>query len=167
MKKLFYAFVLLFVIPAAVAQSPQDPVPPAPGTNPLVDFTRGIKYDGLNLSVVLLNEKTVEIIYANAPTKAAMKVRSRSATFLYVQGTPQKDFEMDSTVTIEQGTEKLTGTSHSIKNFEKKKIAKGERIDGLVEFTKKVDLTKPFTVKIGQEAVEFVLTPEALKSIGS
>ena len=43
-------------IPGQAAQ----PAPPAPGTNALVDYTRQIKYDGLTMSVLLVNNRTVE-----------------------------------------------------------------------------------------------------------
>src|SRR2546423_10396392 len=50
---------------------------------------------------------------------------------------------------IEQDGQTISGTSTSIKNFVNGKVPAGQRIDGIVEFSKKVDISKPFTVKNG------------------
>jgi hypothetical protein len=167
MKKSIFALILLTVSLPLVFGSqnpPSQAAPPAPGTNPLVDYTRQIKYDGLTLSVLLVNNRTVEILF-QAPAKYSMRARANQQTLLYVQGTPQKDFELSNAFTIEQDGQTMTGTSTSIKNFVNGKVPAGKRIDGIVEFPKKVDISKPFTVKNGHGEVEFVLTPEAIKAL--
>ena len=142
-----------------------QPAPPAPGTNALVDYTRHIKYEGLTLSVLLVNNRTVEVLF-QAPAKYSMRARANQQTVLYVQGTPSKDFDLSNAFTIEQDGQTLTGTSTSIKNFVNGKVAAGQRVDGIVEFPKKIDISKPFTVKNGTTgSVEFVLTPEAIKAL--
>src|SRR5689334_12216631 len=110
MKKFSFVIIVLAVsIPLALAgQSvPPPPVPgqapqaPAPGTNALVDYTRPIKYDGLNLSVLLVNNRTVEVLF-QAPAKYSMRARANQQTVLYIQGTPQKEVEISTAFTIEQ-----------------------------------------------------------------
>ena len=151
--------------PPAPGQAPAAvPAPPAPGTNALVDYTRQIKFDGLSLSVLLVNDRTAEVLF-QAPMKYSMRARSHQQTVLYIQGTPQKDFDLSTTFSIVQGTETLNGTATSIKNFVAGKVPAGQRIDGVVEFPKKVDISKPFTVKDGAGQVEFVLTEEAIKAL--
>jgi hypothetical protein len=151
--------------PAAPAPPAQAaPAPPAPGQNALVDYTRQIKYDGLTLSVLLVNNRTVELLF-QAPAKYSMRARANQQTVLYIQGTPTKDFDLTNTFSIEQGGETLTGTPTSIKNFTNGKVPAGQRIDGIVEFSKKIDISKPFTVKNGKGEVQFVLTPEAVKAL--
>jgi hypothetical protein len=151
--------------PPIPGQAPAQAAPPAPGTNALVDYTRQIKYDGLNLSVLLVNNRTVEVLF-QAPAKYSMRARANQQTVLYIQGTPSKEFDLNNAFTIEQDGQTLTGTSTSIKNFVNGKVAAGQRIDGLVEFPKKVDISKPFTVKNGTTgSVQFVLTPEAIKAL--
>ena len=164
-------FIFVFLTSVAYGQNPPAPpaspaqaTPPAPGENALVDYTRQIKYDGLTLSVLLVNNRTVEVLF-QAPTKYSMRARANQQTVLYVQGTPTKDFDLTNTFSIEQGGETLTGTATSIKNFTGGKVPAGQRIDGIVEFPKKIDITKPFTVKNGKAEVQFVLTPEAIKAL--
>jgi hypothetical protein len=171
MKKSIFALILLAVSLPLVFGSENPPTlapgqtaPPAPGTNPLVDYTRQIKYDGLTLSVLLVNNRTVEVLF-QAPLKYSMRARANQQTVLYVQGTPQKDFELTNAFTIEQDGQTMTGMSTSVKNFVNGKVPAGQRIDGIVEFPKKVDISKPFTVKNGHGQVEFVLTPEAIKAL--
>jgi hypothetical protein len=173
MKKSVFVLMLFIVsIPLAFAgQNPPAPAAPgqaaaapAPGTNALVDYTRHIKYDGLTLSVLLVNNRTVEVLF-QAPLKYSMRARANQQTVLYIQGTPQKDFELSNAFTIEQDGQIMTGTSTSVKNFVNGKVPAGQRIDGVVEFQKKVDISKPFTVKNGQGEVQFILTPEAIKAL--
>ena len=165
------AFILLFVyatVPFARAAqnptAPPAPAAPAPGQNALVDYTRQIKYDGLTLSVLLVNNRTVEVLF-QAPAKYSMRARANQQTVLYVQGTPTKDFDLTNTFSIEQDGQTMAGTPTSIKNFTNGKVPAGQRIDGIVEFPKKVDIAKPFTVKNGKGEVQFVLTPEAIKAL--
>src|SRR5438477_3273267 len=115
--------------------------PPAPGPNALADCTRQIKYDGLTLSVLLVNSRTVEVLF-QAPMKYSMRARANQQTVLYIQGTPTKDFDLTNAFSIEQDGETLNGTSTSIKNFVNGKVAAGQRIDGVVEFPKKIDIAK-------------------------
>jgi hypothetical protein len=178
MKKTALAVVIVLALPLALisqnppaapaAQAPAAQAPataPAPGANPLVDYTRQIKYDGLTLSVVLVNSRTAEVLF-QAPMKYSMRARSAQQTVLYIQGTPQKDFDLTTGFSIEQEGQTMQGTSTSIKNFVNGKVPAGQRIDGIVDFAKKVDITKPFTVKNGKGEVQFVLTAEAIKALG-
>lgn len=132
----------------------------------LKDFTRILKGgDGLQLSLVHLNDKTVPIMF-QPPTLYSMRVRARMNTLLYVQGTPQKEVELDtSNFTIQQGNETVAAKAVNIKHFEKGKVAKGDRIDGVLEFEKLIDVSKPFTVKHGADSVEFKFTDDQLKAM--
>jgi hypothetical protein len=153
---LFVALTGTLAAPIVAAQDAEQSV--------LKQFTRTIEYDGLALSVVHLNDKTVEILF-QAPTKYAMRVRSNQATMFYVQGTPQKDLNFETTFTVEQNGENVAATAHNIKNFETKKALKGERMNGLIEVAKKIDVRKSFKLKNGRESVEFRLSDEALKML--
>jgi len=177
MKKTALAVVIVLVLPLALisqnppappaAQAPaaQAPAAPAPGANPLADYTRQIKYDGLTMSIVLINSRTAEVLF-QPPMKYSMRARSAQQTVLYVQGTPQKDFDLSTAFSIEQEGQTIQGTATSIKNFVNGKVPAGQRIDGIVDFPEKVDTTKPFTVKNGKGEVQFVLTAEAIKALG-
>lgn len=173
MKKTAFAVLIgMFLLPLfAMGQAPTPPpIPgqapaPAQGANVLGDYMRQIKYDGLTLSVLLVNNKTVEVLF-QAPTKYSMRARANQQTVLYIQGTPSKEIDLSNAFTIEQEGQTMQGTSTSIKNFTGGKVPAGQRIDGIVEFPKKVDLSKPFTVKNGSTgSVQFVLTPDAIKAL--
>jgi len=165
-KVVLVAFLVLVSLPLMLSgQNPPTPAQAAPGTNVLVDYTRQIKYAGLTLSVLLVNNRTVEVLF-QAPMKYSMRARGNQQTVLYVQGTPTKDIELSNVFSIEQDGQTLSGTSTSIKNFVNGKVPAGQRIDGIVEFGKKVDITKPFTVKNGTAgSVQFVLSQEAIKAL--
>ena len=152
MKRLMLALVLL-VVSAPLALRGQDL------TSQLKDYTRVLAGDGLSLSLVLLNEQTVAVIF-QPPTVYAMRARAKDNTMLYVQGTPTRAIDLDTTnFTIEQGGESITSQPTNIKNFMKgkMKVGSGETITGVLTFTKLVDPKKPFTVKHAKDSVEFKL----------
>ena len=127
----------------------------------LKEFTRTGTYDGVTLSFVHLNDRTVEILF-QAPGKYALRARANMSTMLYVQGTPEKDVKVDTNFSLVQSGETTKGTTQNIKNFEGTAV-KGQRIDGIVQFDRKIDVAKEFEIKNGATTVKFKLTPEALK----
>jgi hypothetical protein len=62
---------------------------------------------------VLLNDRTVDVLF-EAPGKYAMRARARMATTFFVQGTPEKDIQLDSRFVVEQDGQTVAGTSHNI-----------------------------------------------------
>lgn len=159
-KALFLVLVAAFVVPAVLAGQNSD------AQKALGDFSRTFTSNGVNLSVVLMNDKTIEALF-QAPTKYAMKARARMTTMVYVQGTPSKEVEFKTEFSIQQDGETLPGKTLNIKNFDNMKVAKGERIDGVVEFPKKMDLFKPFKVVNGKDSVEFRLNDDLVRSLGN
>jgi hypothetical protein len=162
MKKALLALVVaaLAVPVILVGQTPADP------NTAIKDFGKSLNSNGVTLNVILLNDKTIEVLF-QAPTKFAMRARARMATMVYVQGTPGKDVDFKTDFTIQQDGEPVAGKPVNIKNFDNIKVAKGTRIDGVVEFPTKVDLKKSFKVANGKDTVEFKLSEDALKSLGS
>lgn len=146
-KVLVSAVVLSFMLAAGVAgQNASDE---------LKDFTRVLKGDGLQLTLIHVNSKTLPVLF-QPPTLYAMRARAGSFTLLYVQGTPDKDVNLDTTNFVAtQGGESIVSTPANITHFQTGKAAKGERIDGLLQFAKQLDLTKPFKIVHGKDSVEF------------
>jgi hypothetical protein len=128
----------------------------------LKEFSRSAHIDGLTLSFVLLNDRTVDALF-QAPGKYAMRARARMATTFYIQGTPEKDIQLDTKFVVEQDGETVAGTSHNIKNFADGTATKGVRIDGILQMEKKLDLAHAFKIKGSQASVEFKLTEGDLK----
>jgi hypothetical protein len=125
-------------------------------------FTRSAKLNGINLSFVLLNDRTVDVLFA-APGKYAIRARANTATTFYVQGTPESDMQLDTHFSVEQEGATLQATSLNIKNFTAGTATKGARIDGLLQLDKKLDLNQSFKIKGASGELDFKLTPEALK----
>ena len=162
MTKKSAAVVLLFAVFAliSVAQEQQ----PAQDPNVLKQFTRAAKFNGVTLYFVHMNNRTVEALF-QAPTKYAMRARANMATMLYVQGTPEKEVNLNTDFMLEQDGQTTAGTAHNIKNFKAGAVPKGERIDGILQFDTKIDLTHPFLIRNADASVEFKLSPEALKML--
>jgi hypothetical protein len=155
-KALFVLLVAAFVVPVTLVGQDKSTA--------LIDFSKTLNSNGVTLSVVLMNDKTIEVLF-QAPTKFAMRARARMATMVYIQGTPGKDVDFKTEFTIQQDGEPVAGKPVNIKNFDNVKVAKGQRIDGVVEFPTKIDLTKPFKVANGKDAVEFKLSSDLVKSL--
>ncbi len=129
----------------------------------LKEFTRFGQAEGLGWSFVLLNDRTVDVLF-QAPGKYAIRARANQSTTFYVQATPEKDLQVDPKFEVEQDGKTIAGTSHNIKNFTPGMVTKGTRIDGILQFDQKLNLSHPFTIKGANNlAVEFKLTPEAVQ----
>jgi phenylpropionate dioxygenase-like ring-hydroxylating dioxygenase large terminal subunit len=159
MKKILIAAVLLALsLPFGAAG--QD------AAAQLQDFTRLLKVaDGLQLSIVHVNGRTVLVLF-QPPTLYAIRARAKEVTVFFVQGTPEKDVNLDpSGFTVQQGGESSPLTPVNIKRFEKGKVIKGDRIDGMLQLAKQLDVAKPFTVVHAKESVEFKFTDDQVKSM--
>jgi len=141
---------------ASAAAAQQDDT-----TAVLKEFTRIGTVDGVSFSFVHLNDRTVDILFA-APGKYAIRARANQGTLIYIQGVPEKEVQMGASFSLEQDGQSYPGTKQNIKNFAGT-APKGERIDGLIQFEKKIDPSHDFTLKSGKTGVLFHLSPEALK----
>ena len=130
-------------------------------------FSQPVRTAGGNLQVILLNDRTVEVLFGTSPAKAAFRTKARMTSVFFVQGNVTKDFEFNPDVTVVQKGESLQGKATSMKNFTAGKIAKGQSIQGLVEFPKKLDLYQPFKVTISGETVEFRINEDDLRDYGN
>lgn len=135
------------------------------GSQQLKEFTWVLPGD-VQLGLVYLNDRTVPVIF-QPPTLYSIRARAHATTMLYVQGTPEKNVQIDTTnFVIEQNGVTVKSVPTNITHFEKGKaaVAKGQRIDGLLTFDKVVNISQPFTVKHGNDSVEVKFTSEQLKA---
>ena len=130
-------------------------------------FSSQTRTDWGNLQVILLNDRTVEALFGTSPAKAAFRTKARMTSVFFVQGTANKDFEFKPEVTVEQKGETLTGKVTPMKNFAGGKVAKGETLQGLVEFPKKLDLYQPFKVNVGGQNLDFRLNQDDVRDWGN
>ena len=126
------------------------------------EFSRTAQMDGIILNFVLLNNKTVDLLFAGSG-KYAMRARANAATIFYVQGTPEKDIKLDPQFVVEQGGKSFKGKAINMKNLEAGSVPKGSQISGLVQLAEKIDVTQPFVIKgTGDAAAEFKLSEKAI-----
>ncbi len=150
------AFLCAFATSLAAAQETKN-------QSLLKEFVRSGGSEGIAWSFVLLNDRTVDILF-QAPGKYAMRARANQSTTFYVQATPEKDVQLDTKFEVEQDGKKFAGTSHNIKNFAPGFLTKGNRIDGILQLDQKLNLANPFTIRGANNlSVEFKLTPEAVQ----
>ena len=130
-------------------------------------FSAPIKTDGGEFTVTLLNDKTIDALFGTAPTKLAIRTRARMATIFLIQGAAGKEFQLKLDVTVVQKGETLVGKPSNITNFAAGKIAKGDKVQGMVELPKKLNLYEPFKVVMGGQSAEFNLDPSDVKDYGN
>jgi hypothetical protein len=144
------------------AQSATDPA------KMLQIFSAPLKTDGGTFQVIILNDRTVEAIFANSPAKAAFRTKARMTGLFFVQGTANKDFDFKPDATIVQKGESLEGKPTPMsKNFAAGKIAKGDKVQGLIEFPKKIDLFAPFKFTMNGQTAEFRLNEDDVRDYGN
>jgi hypothetical protein len=131
----------------------------------LKDFTWVLPGE-VSLGLVHLNDSTAPIIF-QPPTLYSMRGLAHTQTMFYVQGTPEKNVEIDTTnFIIEQNGETLSAAPTNIRHFERGKVAvpKGDRIEGVLTFAKMVNVSQPFTVKHGDASVKVKFSSDQIKA---
>ena len=164
MKKLFIAIIaVVFMGTLIVAQAQQDESPEAAL---LKMFTRTGGMGGVTLNFVLLNNKTVDLLFT-APGKYAIRATANQATTFYVHGSTDKNLKVDNSFVIEQGESTINAISHNIKNFDGNMVPSGQSISGLLQCEEKIDLSQPFKIKGRNASIDFKLSPDALERINN
>ena len=130
-------------------------------------FSSQARADWGNISVILLNDRTVEALFGASPAKAAFRTKARMTSVFFIQGTANKEFEFKPEVTVTQKGETLTGKVTPMKNFEGGKVKKGDQLQGLVELPKKLDLYESFKVTVGGQNVDFNLNEDDVRDYGN
>jgi hypothetical protein len=164
MKKMIIGILACILAVSAVAAQQQEKQPQQQESSAalLKQFTRSMNVDGIMLSFVYLNDRTVDVLF-HPPGKYAVRAQAKVSTLLYVQGTPDKDGKLDATFYLEQDGQTTEGLARDIKNFQSGAVTKGETINGILQFDRKVDLTHQFTIKSSKNSLKFKLSEEALK----
>jgi hypothetical protein len=129
----------------------------------LKEFARSASVDGVVFNYVLLNNKTIDILFPG-DAKYAMRARANVATMFFVQGLPSKDIaQFDPKFIIEQEGKSFEGENVNIRNLQAGALAKGTKIEGLIQLSQKIDVTHPFKIKSARNTTEFKLSQEAVK----
>jgi hypothetical protein len=164
MKKAFAVLaVLVCAVPSMlVAQSASDPA------KMLQIFSAPIKTDGGPFQIVILNDRTVDALFGQSPAKAAFRTKSRMTAVFWVQGSASKDFDFKPDATLTQKGETMEAKPTPVsKNFVAGKINKGEKVQGLLEFPKKVELFEPFKITMNGQSAEFRLNEDDVRDFGN
>ena len=126
-------------------------------------FTRTAKMDGITLSFVLLNNKTIDFLFSGA-SKYSIRAQANAATMFFVQGIAEKDFAFDPQFEVIQAGKTFPGEAVNVKNLQAGPLAKGARVTGLVQLSQKIDVMQPFKIKSAKNAfAEFKLSKDAIK----
>jgi hypothetical protein len=162
-KALAVLAVAACALPAvAGAQSATDPA------KMLQIFSTPIKTDGGTFQVIILNDRTVEALFPTSPAKIALRTKARMTAVFYVQGTASKDFDFKPDATVTQKGETLEGKPAPLsKNFVAGKISKGDKVQGMIEFPKKIDLFEPFKFTMNGQTAEFRLNEDDVRDYGN
>jgi hypothetical protein len=130
----------------------------------LKQFSRTGYFSGTKLSVVLLNDKTIDIFFKGS-SKDVVQEKVDVGTCFYIAGTADKNMKMHTDFVVEQDGEKFAGTSMNLKNFLDGDVPKGEKISGILQLQKKLKLNHSFMVRNKGGQVEFQLSGAALQNV--
>jgi len=132
--------------------------------DPLQLFARSYEAEGMQINIVHVNNATVDSLFS-APAKYSIRARANQSAMFYVQARPQRDAKLDTNFILEQGGQKHEAKIYDIQNFTSGDVESGTKIDGLLEFNAKLDLSKPFILRNGKASVEFRLDRKALAAL--
>jgi hypothetical protein len=158
MKKIIALAVLCFL---AVCMTASQNAISQTDSAVLKDFTRSGKIDGTTFNFVLLNDKTIELLFS-APAKYQIRAKANQATAFYVQGISDKNGAFSNKFVVEQNGETFDCESINIENFTGGNVNKGQKIKGILQLSKKIDLSHAFIIKASKDSVEFKLPTSAL-----
>jgi hypothetical protein len=104
-------------------------------------------------------------LFFNGSSKETVQAKVNAGTCFYITGTADKKMKMSTDFVVEQDGQKFPGTIMNLKNFVDGDIAKGEKISGILQLQKKVNLSRLFAVKSTGGLVYFELSGEALRNM--
>jgi hypothetical protein len=128
----------------------------------LKEFSRTNYFSGAKLTLVLLTDKTIDMLFDGA-SRDAMKAKTDTGTCFYILGTANKTFKMSTKFSAEQDGVKFKGTIENIQNLKDGEVAKGDQIKGILHLDKKLKIEKLFTVQGPGSLVDFKLSDLALR----
>ena len=161
MKKLAAALITLAIAvpPTVLAQEEPDLL------GLLRDFGSAFDYPELTMTVIHLNDATVEALFV-APTKYSLRVQAKQTTILYVQGRVKRTMRLDVEWKVRQGPREIRCTILNISNFEPGiELSDGTRFTGLVVLDQLVNPRAEFTLFNDPYRFDFVFTPNAVAQI--
>jgi hypothetical protein len=132
----------------------------------LKEYTRSEYFGGAKLSFILLTNKTIDTLFTGA-SKENVKAKINGGTAFYVLGTAEKNTKLNTSFIMVQDEQKFTANVTNLKNFADGDIAKGEKISAIIQFDKKINAQKLFTVKNSDNLVDFKLTDNAIMNLNN
>lgn len=167
MKRLLFVVALWTLLGSSGVTQDSNPSAPAPDERQsaatMREFTRTAKGDGLIYNFVLLNNRTVDLLFSEE-SKYAMRARANMATVFYVQGITEKDTVLNPQFEVIQDGKTIPVETVNMKNLQAGPLAKGTRISGLIQLSQKINVTQPFVIKSGKNAsAEFKLSQNAIR----
>lgn len=161
---ILFTLCALFSTVMKAQEANQEPKQDAAQKTAIIsEFTRSAKMDGVILSFVLLNNKTVDALFSG-DGKYAMRARANMSTLFFVQGVPEKNITLDPKFVVEQDGKTFTGETINMRNLQAGAVAKGTRIEGLIQLSQKINVTQPFKIRcIDNASADFKLSRQAIK----
>jgi len=133
----------------------------------LKDFMRASKMDGQNLTFVLINDKTLDLLFgaSDSAGKDSIKAGASQGTAFFVFGVAENDTAINYKFSVEQDGLIYSCVSKNIENFDGSNVAKGQKIKGILQLEKKLNLNRPFVIKSSSNKLEFKLSQQALRQM--
>lgn len=166
--KKIWVFVALCVLFGAIGWT-QDSSQAAPAQDSALNsdamqkFTRTTRLNGITLSFVLLNNKTIDFLFSG-DSKYSIRAQANMATMFFVQGVTDKSIKFDPQFEVVQDGKTYPGEAVNLKNLEAGTLAKGTRIAGLIQLSQKINVAQPFKIQGAKNAAaEFNLSKDDFK----
>jgi hypothetical protein len=115
---------------------------------------------GATLWLTVLTDRTVDALWRDAPAHDNLRsIAAQGGTLIYVMGVATGSFSVTGTFAVEQGGRTMPGRLINIARLGGELVREGDSVLGVVEFRDRIDLTRPFVVKLQGSQARFDVNP--------
>ncbi|WP_175165328.1 hypothetical protein [Paraburkholderia fynbosensis] len=131
-------------------------------------FSEPAALPGGPLWVTLLSDRTIEALWREDPARQALQIEAAlTGTCFYMMGLATRTLTIDPHAAIVQDGHRYTGRIVNIAYLNGQQVPKGNTMLGLLEFTERVDIARPFEIEFSTVTIKFSINRRTAEQWGN
>ncbi|CAB3809726.1 hypothetical protein [Paraburkholderia fynbosensis] len=161
-------FVIALVCMGLASLAHAETSNPADDARVLKEFSTNATVPGAVLQLTLLTNRSMDALWRDDAARNTLGIEVfNSGTSFLVTGKSSGKFGPVTGVALVQDGKSTPAKIVNVSNLNGTEVPSGQKILGLLEFSSKVDLTKPFTVVVNDSSAKFSVTRDAAERWGA